>query len=66
MKAGEIQVLKDLVDIELAKIEQAECERLPLAYQAVAKSIIASLQPAIQLALDKKIAAIPVDAPPAT
>lgn len=65
MKAGEIQVLKDIVDIELPKLEAAECERLPVAYQAVVRSILAALQPAIQAALDAKIAAIPVDPAPA-
>lgn len=65
MKAGEIQVLKDLVDTEMPKIEAAECERLPAAYQPVVKMVIAALQPAIQTALDAKIAAIPVDAAPA-
>jgi hypothetical protein len=61
VKAGEIQVLKDLVDKELPLIEQAECERLPAAYQGVVKLVIAALQPKIQEALDAKIAQIPVD-----
>lgn len=61
MKAGEIQVLKDLVDKELPLIEQAECERLPSAYQPLVKAVIAALQPAVQAALDAKIAKIPVD-----
>jgi hypothetical protein len=62
MKAGEIQVLKDLVDVELPKIEQAECQRLPATYQPLVQAVIAALQPAIQAALDAKIAQIPVDA----
>lgn len=61
MKAAEIQVLKDLVDDELPKIEQAECERLPVAYQPLVKAIVAALGPQIQKALDDKIALIPVD-----
>lgn len=65
MKAGEIQVLKDLVDVELPKIEAAECERLPAAYGAVVKGLIAVIQPALQAALDAKIAQIPVDPAPA-
>lgn len=65
MKAGEIQVLKDLVDVELPKLEAAECERLPAAYQPVVKMVIAALQPALQGALDDLIAKLPVDAPTA-
>lgn len=65
MKAGEIQALKDLVDKVLPEVELAECERLPLAYQGVAKAIVGALGPALQAALDAKIAAIPVDPPPA-
>jgi hypothetical protein len=62
MKAQEIQVLKDLVDIELPKLEQAECERLPIIWQPVVKSIVATLGAQLQEALDAKIAKIPVDA----
>jgi hypothetical protein len=62
MKAGEIQVLKDLVDSELPKIEQAECDRLPLAYQPIVKAVVAALGPQLQKALDDQIAKIPVDA----
>lgn len=65
MKAGEVQVLKDLVDVELPKLEAAECERLPLAYQPLVKAIVAALHPALQAALDAKIAEIPIDPPPA-
>lgn len=61
MKAGEIQVLKDLVDVELPKLEAAECSRLPAAYQPIVQAVIAALQPALQAALDAKIAQIPVD-----
>lgn len=61
MKSAEIQVLKDLVDIELPKIEAAECDRLPAAYQPLVKAVVAALQPAIQSALDAKIAQIPVE-----
>lgn len=62
MKAQEIQVLKDLVDVELPKIEQAECDRLPLPYRGVVKAIMAALGPQLQKALDEKIDEIPVDA----
>lgn len=62
MKAKEIEVLKDLVDQELPKIEQAECERLPLAYQPIVKIVVAALAPKIQEALDAQIAKLPVDA----
>ncbi len=61
MKASEIQVLKDIVDNELTKIEQAECERLPLAYQPIVKAVVAALGPQLQKALDDEIAKIPVD-----
>jgi hypothetical protein len=61
MKAGEIQALKDLVDKILPEVELAECERLPVAYQTVAKSILGAIGPALQAALDGQIAKIPVD-----
>lgn len=61
MKAGEIQVLKDIVDQELPKLEAAECERLPAAYQGIVKALVSALQPAIQKALDDRLAQIPVD-----
>jgi hypothetical protein len=64
MKAQEIQILKDLVDQELPKLEQAECERLPLAYQPLVKAIVAALGPQLQAALDAEIAKIPVDPAP--
>lgn len=61
MKAGEIQVLKDLVDKELPLLEQAECERLPAAYQPLAKAMVSAIHQKLQEALDAKIAAIPID-----
>ncbi len=64
MKAGEIQALKDLVDKILPEVELAECERLPIAYQAVAKAIMGALGPAIQLALDAQIAKLVPDPAP--
>lgn len=64
MKAGEIQVLKDLVDAELPKIEAAECERLPVAYQPLVKAILAAVGPAIQVALDAQLAKLVADPAP--
>lgn len=62
MKAGEIQVLKDLVDVELPKIEAAEISRLPAEYAGIVSLVVSALAPKIQAALDAKIAEIPVDA----
>lgn len=62
MKAAEIQVLKDLVDVELPKIEAAEISRLPVQYAGIVSIVVAALGPKIQAALDAKIAQIPVDA----
>lgn len=61
MKPAEIQVLKDLVDVELPKIEQAEISRLPPQYAGIVSLVVAALGPKIQAALDAKVAAIPVD-----
>ncbi len=61
MKAEEIQILKDIVDVELPKIESAECARLPGPYQPLVRAVVAALGPAIQTALDAQIAKIPVD-----
>jgi hypothetical protein len=60
MLAGEIQVLKDLVDQELPKIEAAEVSRLPAAYQPIVTAVMAALGPALQVELDKLVTAIPV------
>lgn len=64
MKAAEIQVLKDLIDVELPKIEQAEISRLPAPYQAIVSVVVAALGPQIQKALDARIDQISVDPAP--
>ncbi len=61
MKAAEIQILKDLVDVELPKVEAAEIARLPAAYAGIVSVVVAALGPKIQEALDAEIAKIPVD-----
>jgi hypothetical protein len=65
MKAGEIQVLKDLVDAELPKLEAAEVQRLmavvPALYQPLVSAILPAIENAVQAALDAAIAKIPVD-----
>lgn len=66
MKAGEIQVLKDLIDAELPKLEAAEIQRLmavvPVLYQPLVSAILPAIENAVQAALDAAIAKIPVDA----
>jgi hypothetical protein len=61
MKSAEIQILKDLVDQELPKLEAAEIARLPAEYGAIVSVIMSALGPRLQAALDAKIAEIPVD-----
>lgn len=65
MKAGEIQVLKDLVDAELPKLEAAETQRLlaavPALYAPIIQAILPSIEAVVQSALDAAIAKIPVD-----
>jgi len=61
VKAAEIQILKDLVDQELPKLEAAEIARLPAEYGAIVSVVMSALGPKIQAALDAKIAEIPVD-----
>jgi hypothetical protein len=63
-KQGEIDALRKLVDEVLPLVEQAECERLPVAYQGLAKGIVAALGPALHAQLDAMVAKIPVDPAP--
>lgn len=57
-KAAVKALCKELVDVILPQVVAAEEARLPLAYQPLAAAIVSALMPAIEKALDDKVASI--------
>jgi len=57
-KAAVKALCQELVDVILPQVVAAEEARLPVAYAPLASAIVGALMPALQKALDAKIAGL--------
>lgn len=57
-KAAVKALCQEIVDVIMPQVLAAEEARLPLAYQPLASAVVGALLPALQKALDAKIAGL--------